>query len=549
MAGYCVGRLSHSCGSFDSLQVFEEDGKFSGYCFNCGTYVANPYSDKPEGYKPTFIKKTPEMIEAEMLDIASCPTVDLPDRRLKEFALKAYNVKIGLSESDGKTPKLHYYPCTKDGVISGYKVRLIENKRMWSVGDVKDCDLFGWELAKTTGAKTLYITEGELDAISLYQMLRDRNRGTKYEDFEPAVVSIPHGASAAAKDLALLMPEIRKLFKDVVFIPDNDDAGKEAADKVAKLFPQIQIAYPPLKDVNECLMEGKSNACINSILFKASVPKNTRLILGSNLREAAKKKPEMGLPFPWAGLTKLLRGKRRKETHYWGAGVKMGKSEVVDTLAINDINALRPVFIAKPEQAAAASYNRLVAKKAGKIFHDPSKPFDEKAFDEAEKAVGDLAIILDSYQSLSWDTLKEDMRYAATAYNVKDFYIDPITVFSAHMSASETNEFLVGMANEASELAMDLDLTINFFCHLKAPSNGEPHEMGGKVLSTQFAGSRAMMRSCNLMIGIEGNKDPDLNELERNMRSIVVLEDREFGATGRIQLFWDKNTGLFNEVN
>ena len=56
------------------------------------------------------------------------------------------------------------------------------------------------------------------------------------------------------------------------------------------------------------------------------------------------------------------------------------------------------------------------------------------------------------------------------------------------------------------------------------------------------------MRSCNYMIGMEGNKDPDLSIEERNMRHLVMLEDREFGASGKVDLYWDKNTGLFNEV-
>ena len=51
-----------------------------------------------------------------------------------------------------------------------------------------------------------------------------------------------------------------------------------------------------------------------------------------------------------------------------------------------------------------------------------------------------------------------------------------------------------------------------------------------------------------MMIGLEGNKDPDLSEEDRNMRTLVLLEDRTFGQTGRIPLFWDKTTGLFTEV-
>ena len=56
------------------------------------------------------------------------------------------------------------------------------------------------------------------------------------------------------------------------------------------------------------------------------------------------------------------------------------------------------------------------------------------------------------------------------------------------------------------------------------------------------------MRSCNYMIGIEGNKDPELDEEQRNIRKLVILEDREFGESGIIPLYWDRNTSLFNEI-
>lgn len=50
------------------------------------------------------------------------------------------------------------------------------------------------------------------------------------------------------------------------------------------------------------------------------------------------------------------------------------------------------------------------------------------------------------------------------------------------------------------------------------------------------------------MLGLEGDKDPDKSKEERNMRRLVILEDREFGASGFIRLYWDKKSGLFNEI-
>ena len=126
--------------------------------------------------------------------------------------------------------------------------------------------------------------------------------------------------------------------------------------------------------------------------------------------------------------------------------------------------------------------------------------------------------------------------------------IDPITCFTNQMSASEANEHLTMIAADISAMAKDHEFTAWLYCHLKAPGQGEPHERGGAVMSSQFAGSRAMMRSCNYMIGLEGNKDPDLAIEERNMRHLKLLEDREFGTVATIPLYWDYHTGAFNEV-
>ena len=153
--------------------------------------------------------------------------------------------------------------------------------------------------------------------------------------------------------------------------------------------------------------------------------------------------------------------------------------------------------------------------------------------------------LMDLYQSLGWEALKVDIRLAA-ASGCKGVIIDPITNLTVGLSAAETNTKLQEIAVELSTMAMDLDIAIFIFCHLKAP-DGTPHEMGGQVLSNQFAGSRAMMRSCDYMIGLEGNKDPDLPAAEKNLRDLVVLEARE-GETGRVRLTWSPLTGQFSEV-
>ena len=48
------------------------------------------------------------------------------------------------------------------------------------------------------------------------------------------------------------------------------------------------------------------------------------------------------------------------------------------------------------------------------------------------------------------------------------------------------------------------------------------------------------------MIGLEGNKDPEQPNL-KNVRHIVLLEDRNFGETGSIPLIYNVNTGRLLE--
>lgn len=542
MSGKCVEKIG-------SVQIFQkDDGTYDAFDFATGLYIPDPYKDKPAGYKPVHVGKTDAEITAEIEEIGTYQTVDLPDRKLKKKYLEHYDVKIGVSEEDGVTPLLHYYPYRKGDELVGYKARIIETKKMWSIGSIKGCDLFGWDKAILTGAKRLFITEGEIDAVSLYQIFKETSAGTAYAAFDPAIVSLAHGSGSAVRDIGRLLPEIRKSFKEVVLVFDMDEPGQKAVADVQKIAPDVLVVSLPMKDVNECLMAGRSKLVHSACQFRAAVPKNTRLVNANDLHEKAKEPAKFGVSWPWKHITEATRGIRTGETIYIGAGQKQGKSEVVNTLTAHFIKEHGwKVFLIKPEEANNKTYKLVAGKLEGKFFHDPNKPFDEAAYDHAGSVLQDHLFMLNLYQNLTWDGLKADIR-AAAAEGCKAIILDPITNLTNGMESGAANTKLQEIAQELAAMALDLDVVIFIFCHLRNPDSGPPHELGGHVLSSQFAGSRAMARSCNLMLGLEGNRSPDLQSEERNMRHLVLLEDREFGETGRYSLYWDKATGLFNEL-
>ncbi len=547
---HSVEKLPHSCGSSDALQVFKDsDGSFTGYCFACGTFVPHPYlkGGKPDKAKLQRITKSPEQVAQELAEIKALPCLPLPNRHLTQDTLSHFEIRVAVSEIDGRSPEVAYFPFKRAGEVVAYKAKLQPIKKMWAVGALKEgVELFGWQQALGTGAKRLFITEGEEDACALYQALRDKQVGTQWSHLHPAVVSLTSGAGSVSRDLNTHLAAIRANFKEVVFVFDMDDAGRKAVHEGLQIYPLAHSVTLPEKDANDCISKGKAGALANACLFKTSIPKNTRVIVGSSVYEAGRKQAAYGLSYPWKGFTKLTRGMRFGETYYLGAGVKMGKSTIRSALAAHLIlNHGITVFMAAPEETNRKTWQLVCSQAVGKVFHDPDVPFDFEAYDQGSKLIGDNLYLLNLYQHLGWDSLRADIM-AAVGEGCKAIFVDPITNLTNGIASGEANVALQEIAQEMAAMALDHQLIVWLCCHLKSPDSGDSHERGGKVLSHQFAGSRAMMRSCNMMVGLEGNKDPDLPLLIRNQRRLVVLEDREFGASGIVPLFYDTNTGLYN---
>ena len=546
----CVEKISHSCGSSDGLQVFEQDGNYTGYCFVCQTYIEDPYQDKEPGYVPSAPKeKTPEQIARELQSISEWQTLDLPDRCLRKESLEYFGVKVGVSETDGTTPFMVALPYHDENSLISVKMKTIGHKdKTFIIGDHKAALPFGWHQAIATGAKNLIITEGEEDAVAVFQAIKDGSK-PEYRDYNPAVISLSSGSSSVKRDLTRLQNEVNQRFKEVVLAFDMDDAGQLAVEDAMQIFPHATGVKLPAKDANECLMQGKVKGLRNSVLFQNATPKNSNVINASTLYDDAKVAAEWGLSWPWESMTQLTRGIRFGETYYLGAGVKMGKSEIVNALAAHlMVEHGLNVFLAKPEEANKKTVKMVLGKVAGRIFHDPKVEFDDAAYEKARELVDDKLLLLDLYQHVGWSSLRADIIKAVNEDGAKAVFIDPITNLTNGIAAGETNTVLQQIAQDLSALAKDLDIVVFIFCHLKAAETQPSHERGGKVLSHQFSGSRAMMRSCNYMIGVEGDKSPEVSREERNVRKLVLLEDREFGEVGIVPLYWDSNTSLFTEI-
>ena len=540
----CIQKLPHEeCGSRDALQVFQhEDGKIDGYCFACDTYIPDPYGTG-ETRKKTSGAKRNGISVVQGLGVAT-----VTQRKLHKLTLEHFGCKVGLSQEDGETPVELYFPLEKEGKVTGYKMRSLAGKDFYALGDCKKVEPVFLSKAIEAGSKRLYITEGEIDALTVWQVLMAKQKGTKWAGNGVSVCSLPQGASSA-KQLSRVSAKIRQHFKEICLVFDNDEPGEKAVKDALIVFPAAKVVKLSCKDANECLMEGNVKALENALLFNAKDQKKTTARPIEEYLDKATKPVKRGLDFPWRGLTDATRGLRFGETYYFGAGVKMGKTDLANALVAHfAVKQGLKVFIANLEEANVKTTQKVVGKVAGKVFHDPNKPFDTGAFKEAAEKVKGRVFFSDAYQNVSWEELRQDIIAVVHNHDVKLVLIDPITNLTNGITASDVDAMLRGIAQEMALLARDLDISIMIFCHCKAPVAGRSHERGGKVLSSQFTGSRAMARSCNYMIGLEGNKEPSLETKEQNTRKLVILEDREYGTSAEIMLYWDENTHLFREI-
>jgi twinkle protein len=102
----------------------------------------------------------------------------------------------------------------------------------------------------TSGSsKMVTVTEGELDALSVSQMLKS--------SYTNPVVSLP--SATPSKKLWENCKEWLSGFEKIILSVDNDEAGNAIADRMAKLFPNrvYRVPHGQYKDANDFLQAGK----------------------------------------------------------------------------------------------------------------------------------------------------------------------------------------------------------------------------------------------------------------------------------------------------
>lgn len=414
------------CSSSDAYCTYD-DGH--GYCYSCNTF--KPAENDLNDYTYEF----------------------LPLRGLDRGTLEFYNIRTKMANT-GEPIELGFsYPsgCTK--------VRSLKDKAFWTVGDSKP-ELFGFDKFAHGAHKTITITEGELDAASLWQVTRT------------PCVSV-RSAGSAVSDVGAVRQQLAA-YDRILLAFDGDAVGREATARVARLFDHgkvFDIRFTHRKDANEFLQYNEGDDLLN-LWHNARLYQPDNII--SNLddfRRIISEPNQQGLSYPFPTLTKMTYGIRMGETVLLKAPEKVGKTALMHAFEHHILketdDAVAAIF---PEEPKLRHLQALAGLELGRPVHLPdSGCTNDEVFSAIQRVVkkdGRLHIY-DHFGSDSPDVLVDTIRFLVVALGCRYVLFDHITMVCSVLSGrDDERRQLESLATRLEMLVKELNFALIMVSHV-----------------------------------------------------------------------------------
>jgi twinkle protein len=521
------------CSSSDAVSVNADN---SAYCFSCQQYIREydmelqPTNTNNEYEVKNYMK---ESNYAEIID-----------RNISEQTCKKFGVTVKMDNMGTITN--HYYPYhDTQGAKIATKTRYTKLKEFSIQGNTKNSGLFGQHLFSKN--KYCIITEGELDALSAYQMML---KGT----YHTPVVSIKNGITSAVKDIKTSLEWLENNFDNVIINFDNDEHGIDGAMKVAELFSpgKCKIMHLPegFKDASDCLTKNKIQI-YNKTFWDAKVFAPDGIINANILfDEVAKPITKSFVQYPFEGLNKITYGLRPAELVTFTAGSGLGKTQVMREVVHHIIKSTEDnIGLLMLEETPVITSKGLMSVEANQRLHLPDVHVSKeemKTYFDATVGTGRV-YMFDHFGSNSIDNIVSRVRFLAKGLDCKYVIIDHVSIIVSDQSHGDERRALDEIMTRLRTLVQETGVSMIVVSHLRRP-DGKGHEEGAATSLSQLRGSASIGQLSDMVIGLERdaqNDDPDI----RNTTRIRVLKNRFSGITGPCcDLKYDIDTGRLNEV-
>ena len=502
------------CGSSDANSLYT-DGHH--YCFSCNTYTP------AEGINLNSQSK--RKMNNENIELRGHPQA-LRRRGLSEPTCRKFRI-----HRDGDTLLFPYF--TSDGVIKGIKVK--NKKKIFSYEGISTDTLFGQHLFPSSG-KRIVVTEGELDAASCYEAMSGW-----------PMVSLPHGAASARKDVQKQIPLFQG-YEEIILFFDSDEPGRKAAEDAAQVLPpgKVKIArMEAYKDPSEALQANDSEA-IRKAIWDAKPYRPDGIIDGKTLLDiVTTPQAPYDHEYPFAGLNKKLHGIRYGELVTFTAGSGSGKTSIMRHIATDLLQKGESVGILELEASNRRTALGLMSTAVGKNLLIGES--DEQELTSAfERSIANWNVYLfDGFGSFDPSVIYNRIEYLASGLECRVIFLDHLSILLSGLDGDERRMIDVTMTKLRS-LVERTGIALFLVSHLRRGSNDRSsHEEGGRVSLSSLRGSHSIAQISDSVIALEVDQQSDS---ERKLTTVRVLKNRYSGEVGRAcELSYDLNTCRFNE--
>ena len=469
-------------------------------------------------------------------------------RGLRDEITTMFGVRHSFAEDTGEVCE-QYYPVTQEGLLVGYKVREVP-KNFYSIGRTgADCELF-MSFKFNRGGKYVVITEGEVCALSAYQMLKDYN-SKRGSDFEIAVVSPTTGANSQ-KQIAANYKFLDQ-FDNIILAMDNDKAGEDAVDKIIPALPKgkVKVMQMRYKDHNEYLEKGKEKEYIQDF-YSAKTRVPVGVLPSSSLYERMMKQvatPKVPFPAFMGKLNEMfIGGMPLGYIFNIAADTGVGKTTFVNEMVYYWIfNSPHLIGIVSMEldagQYTEVLLSRHISRKLS-LMGDTGEKLKYLSSEKVKEQVDQLTLKEDGSERFylldnrdgTVEEIQDTIEELVVSCGCKVIICDPL------------QDILEGLSNEEQALFMKWakgfikshNVSFVLINHMrKSDNSGEQDIMGHS----------SIIKSASANIILKRDKLAE-DDMVRNTTTISVAKNRVCGLTGPAGgMYYDNNTHTLHELD
>jgi twinkle protein len=508
------------CGSRDNKAVYDDE---STYCFGCKTSSrGNISQDRLLEQRQTnfqFLRGEP---------------VGLAKRNLTEETCRLWNYHVTGEGTSEPGHIANYYDEVRNLVCQ--KIRKA-GKAFHTIGNGKDMPLYGKWLWYGKSTRSIVITEGEIDALSVSQAF----------DHKYPVVSLPNGAPSATK---VIQREYEWLstFDKIVLMFDMDAAGKAATEEVAALLPvgKVFVATLDYKDANEVLVKSGPQALVKAY-WGAAPWRPDGIVKATDLREAVLNPIRVpSLPYPWQGMNDKAGGLRQGELVTITAGSGVGKTTLIKELAYHLlIEHKQAVGMLILEENNPRTMEGLISVHLSKnIVTDRTRATEEEIANAFDSITSHDLFLYNHFGSGSVESILDRIRYLVRACGVQWIFLDHLSILISGLEGSDERKQIDIAMTRLRTLVEELGCGLVIVSHLRRPEGDKGHEDGAAVRLGQLRGSHAIAQLSDIVIGVQRHDDENLlDHIE-----LIVLKNRWSGDRGSGGLLsYDRQTGRLSD--